>query len=258
MKEKQAPIRWRLWLTLSVWVIVLTLSGLTVRKVHRFTLRDARFRLASPDERAVGLSMEGLAHTSRSAVLRAFAPDFGHSIFRLPLAERRRRLLAIDWVQNAAISRIWPNRVVVRITERKPVAFVQIPLRGSRGARPFLIDAEGVLLEPPAGRFHFPVLSGISDEQTEPERRERVHSMMRLMDEVGPLAKEVSEVNSAEPEDLRVVIGVEGRALELWMGDRNFGRRLENFLNHYPEIRKHSGNVTKFDLRLDGRVITKG
>lgn len=258
MKEKQTAIRWRLWLTAGVWVAVLIATGLTIRKINRFILRDARFRLAAPDERRVGLSMEGLAHTSRLAVLRAFAPDFGHSIFMLPLAERRRRLLAIDWVENAAISRIWPNRVVVRIRERKPVAFVQIPLRGSRGARPFLIDANGVLLEPPEGRFTFPVLSGISDDQTEPERRTRVRSMMRLMDELGALAGDVSEVNAAEPGDLRLVVGVEGRAIELWIGDRNFARRLENFLNHYPEIRKHSENVTKFDLRLDGRVITKG
>lgn len=258
MKEKQTPIRWRLWLTTGICIAVLVATGLTVRKIHRFMLRDARFRLATPDERGVGLSMEGLAHTSRLSILRAFAPDFGHSIFMLPLAERRRRLLAIDWVKNAAISRIWPNRVVVRIVERKPVAFVQIPVRGSRGARPFLIDANGVLLEPPEGRFPFPVLSGISDDQTEPERRNRVRSMMRLMDELGALAKQVSEVNAAEPEDLRVVAEVEDRVVELWMGNRNFARRMENFLNHYPEIRKHSGNVTKFDLRLDGRVITKG
>ena len=38
----------------------------------------------------------------------------------MPLAERRRRLLAIDWVEDASVSRLWPNRVLVRITERKP------------------------------------------------------------------------------------------------------------------------------------------
>jgi hypothetical protein len=32
---------------------------------------------------------------------------------------------------------------------------------------------------------------------------------------------------------------------------------LQNFLLHYPEIRKHAVNVTTFDLRLDDRITAK-
>jgi hypothetical protein len=50
---------------------------------------------------------------------------------------------------------------------------------------------------------------------------------------------------------------VEGRPLELELGDGNYARRLQNFLLHYPEIRKHAANVTTFDLRLDDRITAK-
>ncbi len=73
-----------------------------------------------------------------------FAADFGRSAFRIPMAERRRRLLAIDWVEGRSISRIWPNHLVVRVKERKPVAFVSLDT-----GRYLLIDARGVLLTPP-------------------------------------------------------------------------------------------------------------
>ena len=63
-------------------------------------------------------------YASRSKVQRVFADDFDRSIFAVPLDERRRRLLAIDWVEDASVSRVWPDRLVVRIRERKPVAFV--------------------------------------------------------------------------------------------------------------------------------------
>ena len=74
---------------------------------------------------------------------RVFATDFDRSIFAVPLDERRRRLLAIDWVEDASVSRIWPDRLVVRIRERTPVAFV--PLRSGV----LLIDSHGVLLDQP-------------------------------------------------------------------------------------------------------------
>jgi cell division protein FtsQ len=118
-----------------------------------------------------------------------------------------------------------------------------------------LIDAEGVLLEQPAqSHFTFPVLSGVTEEQTEPERRQRVEAMKRLLDELGTLGKDVSEVNASAPENLIVVAQIEGRAIELIMGNQNFLGRMQSFLDHYPEIRRQSPNVKAFDLRLDDRI----
>ncbi len=230
----------------------------TGREVRRFMHTDPRFTLASPDERGAGLSMDGLIHASRSRVLATFTADFRRSVFLSPIAERRRRLLAIDWVEDASIARIWPNRMAVRIKERRPVAFVNLPARGGLGSRVLLIDGEGVLLEQPAqSHFRFPVLSGVTEKQSEFERRFRVQAMLRLLDDLGTQAKNVSEVNAAAPENLIVVARIEGRAVELVMGTRNFSTRLQNFLDHYAEIRRHSDNVRAFDLRLDDRITAE-
>ncbi|HUJ23548.1 MAG TPA: cell division protein FtsQ/DivIB [Bryobacteraceae bacterium] len=253
--EESKGIRWRLWANVALACLALAVLTYTARKARQFVITDARFHLASPDERAAGLSMSGLVHASRSRVMATFAPDFGRSVFLMPIAERRRRLLAVDWVADAAIARIWPNRVAVRIQERKPVAFVNLAVPGGLGSRVMLIDADGVLLEqPPQSHFTFPVLSGISEEQNETERRHRVQAMMRLLDDLGPLGKDISEVNAAAPENLRIVTTVEGRAVGLILGNGNFARRVENFLDHYPEIRRRSGDVKVFDLRLDDRI----
>jgi hypothetical protein len=50
---------------------------------------------------------------------------------------------------------------------------------------------------------------------------------------------------------------VEARPLELKLGEGNYGKRLQNFLLHYPEIRKRAPNVTSFDLRLDDRITAE-
>ena len=81
--------------------------------------------------------------------------------------------------------------------------------------------------------------------------------MLRVQDDLGYLAKDISEVNVSDVDNIRVVAQVEQRALELIVGDSNFAKRYQNFLNHYPEIRKRSPGVRTFDLRLDDRITTK-
>ena len=253
--EQNKGIRWRLWLNLALVAAALGIVAYAGREVRRFVNTDPRFTLAGPDDRNAGLTMDGVVHASRYRVLATFTPDFGRSVFQSLIAERRRRLLAIDWVEDASIARIWPNRMAVHVKERKPVAFVNLPVSGGRSSRVLLIDAEGVLLQPPPqSHFAFPVLSGITDDQGEPERRLRVQAMLRLLGDLGSLGKDISEVNAAAPENLIIVTQVEGRAVELVMGNQKFSQRMQNFLEHYPEIRRHSVEARAFDLRLDDRI----
>jgi cell division protein FtsQ len=227
---------------------------LAALKVHDYALSDPQFTLSRYQKDA--LVINGIRYASRTKVQHAFAQDFEHSIFAAPLAERRRRLLAVDWVEDASISRIWPDRLVVRIRERTPVAFVYFR------AGILLIDAHGVLLEPPSqegalGRFSFPVLSGVREDEAESDREERVRAMLRVQEDLGYMAKDISEVNAADLENLRIVSKVDNRAVELILGDANFGRRYQNFIRHYPEIQKQSPDVKTFDLRLDDRITAK-
>jgi cell division protein FtsQ len=242
--------RWRLWLgTLSLGVVCVS-TAMAGLKVRQFALTDPQFTLSRDHKDA--LTIQGMNYTSRAKVLQVFSADFGHSVFSVPLGERRRRLLAIDWVEDASVSRIWPDRLVVRIHERTPVAFVLFR------SGVLLIDSRGVLLDPPPqSQFAFPVLSGVKEEETEEQRRERVRCLARVQEDLGYLAKDISEVNASDPDNIRIVAQMEHRTVELIMGDSNFGRRYQNFLSHYPEIEKHSPNATKFDLRLDDRITAE-
>jgi cell division protein FtsQ len=251
--KKAAPSgsRWKIALGVVVLGALCVSSAMAAWKVRDYMFRDPEFQLSR--DRKDALRIDGLRYTARSKVTRVFAGDFDHSIFSVPLSERRRRLLAIDWVDDATVSRVWPDRLVVHIRERKPVAFVF--LRSGVA----LIDAQGVLLDPPAeAQFSFPVLSGVREEETDQQRREHVRALMQLQDDLGQLAKNVSEVNAADPDDLRLVVQVDNRAIELAIGNDNFGRRYRNFLNHYPEIKKTSPDVKSFDLRLDDRITARG
>lgn len=248
--KKRGGIRWRVWGWTALAGVVCVSTAMAALKVRQFALDDPQFKLSR--ERGDSLTITGLRHASRTKVHRVFANDLGRSVFSVPIDERRRRLLAIDWVEDASVLRIWPDRMAVQIVERKPVAFVFLR------SGVLLIDRQGVLLEPPPqAQFTFPVLSGVREDETDEQRRERVRAMLKVQDELAYLAKDVSEVNVADTENIRIVAQVESRALELILGDANYARRYQNFLNHYPEIRKRSPAVKTFDLRLDDRITAK-
>jgi len=243
---------------LLVIAISLTLAGgiYASQQFQQFLIRDTRFFLPGPADYGLespNLELIGVKYASRAQVMRVFDQDYGRSLYLFPLAERRKALRNVRWVHDATVVRIWPNRLSVQITERKPAAFVKLP--GDNIARWGLIDDEGVILEPPAkAAFRLPVLAGIRASETPEKRGTRVRRMQRLTKELGKLADNVSEVDVSDLDNLKVTEQVGGTAVSLMLGDRNFSSRLRNFLDHYPDIHAKMPQASTFDLRLDDRI----
>jgi len=238
--------------------VLVAAAILAWQKVESFLVEDPRFALGAPAgaEMAPAVHVSGIVHASRARVMRVFAGDTGRSLYLLPVAERRRKLLAVDWVKDATVMRLWPNRVEVWIQERRPVAFAQLPpARPGAASRTALIDADGVLLElPPRSNYDLPVLTGLRRRQSEASRAARVRGAMRMMSDIGPLGRQISEVDVSDPDNLKATMAVEGRVVVLWLGRENFRTRLRNFLAHYPEIHRRAPQAAAFDLRIDDRI----
>lgn len=222
-------------------------------KAEQFLITDSRFSL--PDD---ALEIENTHFASEAQIGEVFSRDFGRSIYLCPISERRRRLLAIDWVKDATVLRIWPNRIIVRIKEREPVAFVQLPERaGTMGYR--LIDSDGVFLDPQhAIKLKLPVLSGVPLNEAREKRAVRLKRFLVLQSELGATMEKVSEVDVSEVDNLKITGLFEGRALTLLLGNRKFEERTRNFLESYPEIRRRIPEATVFDLRLKDRITAAG
>jgi hypothetical protein len=221
-------------------------------RLEQFLIRDARFaaNTAESEAGAVSLHVRGVNYSSRRLIESMFAEDMGRSIYLLPLPDRRLSLRSIDWVKDASVGRAWPNQILVRITERKPVAFVMKPPSGT-----YLIDDEGVMMQPVKGpHFHLPVLKGIRKADSVPQKREKVQTMLRLLREIGDGADLVSEVDTSDSENLKITQPWEGRSVTLLMGDQNFSVRYRNFTSHIAEIRKSLPHTSVLDLRLENQI----
>lgn len=231
-----------------LFCVVLIASLYIFHQLEQFLIRDPRFALSGVDDTA-RIEIAGAAHASRAQIERVFAIDLDRSVYLLPLSERRETLRSVDWVKEASIARLWPNRVVVSILERKPVAF--LTLAPSRFA---LIDEDGVILPPAPDRFELPVLAGVHTSDAVSDRRDRVHRMLRLTHDLGADARNVSEIDVSDRDNLKVTAPRDGHIVTLLLGDRDFARRYQNFLNHYSEIKRRLPNAATLDLRLEDRI----
>jgi len=238
---------------IRVGVITVTVLALLFiwHRTEQFLIRDAHFAMNGPEgvDDASIIQLQGATHASRRAVEGVFSDDLGKSVYLLPLSDRRATLRAIDWVKDATVARVWPNRVMVRLTERKPVAFVTL---GS--SRYGLIDDDGVILPPAADRFHLPVLRGVRASDAIPDRRERVQRMQRVMRALGQNASKIAEVDVSDRGAIKVTQPYEGHMVTLILGDQNFAARYQNFVNHYAEIRDKLPGASALDLRLEDRI----
>jgi cell division protein FtsQ len=231
--------------------VVLVISLYGWHRFEEFLIHDSRFAVNGPDgaEDASAIQIQGAQHASRRAIEAAFADDMGRSLYMVPLDGRRATLRTVDWVKDATVMRLWPNRVLVRVAERKPVAFVTLG-----GSRYGLIDEDGVILPPATDRFHLPVLKGVNARDPLADRRDRVQRMLRLLRALGSNAEKVAEVDVNDRDDLRVTQPYDNRMVTLLLGDQNFAVRYQNFLNHYAEIHEKMPNATSLDLRLEDRI----
>lgn len=259
-----AGVRWMrftLWLAAGLLLMVTTMFAW--RETEEYLIQDNRFRLAEPDDfagRSPNLIVEGIHYASTSQIRHVFAEDFGRSLYLVPIQKRREQLLAIDWVEDAAVSKIWPNTLRVRIHERQPVAFVRLrPNRRDGMSQLALIDKDGYILRPRvAARFTLPVITGIRESESLENRRARVRRVMAMLREIGPLAEQISEVNVSDPNDLVVAEHVDNNVVNLRLGDENYTDRLQNFLMNYGEIKTKRPDAKTLDLRVDGAITTVG
>lgn len=209
-----------------------------------------QFRLSSLE----AVELVNLRHASPSVVRACFAPDVGQSVLWVPLEARRQALEEIPWIAAARVERFLPNRLRVEIEERIPVAFLR------QGSELLLVDANGVLLERPEGeRFTFPVLTGLPPDLPLEERRARLALYLEFLADLDagdePRSGYISEIDLADPDNLRATVTEKGQAVLLHFGRDRYREKYESY-RKYRSIWQKSGEVVQaIDLRYHGQLV---
>jgi len=233
--------------SLSLGFLVLLFFTCVLWIAGNYVDTDPRFRLHR-------IELTGGRYVAPAAVENVFVPDREASIYRIPLEERRRELERIPWVRTATITRVLPDRVVIAVEEREPVAF----LWTRHGIE--LMDRDGVILEsPPAVSWTFPVLRGIPERESSDQRKRRMVRYLELLDGLrlaeGSDAAEISEVDLSDAANLSAVVADKAGALRLHLGDEDLPQRYEIYRSHIAEWRQQFNEIRSIDLRFEGQAV---
>jgi cell division septal protein FtsQ len=282
-KKKREPVErtprerenWRVgvrrWLRFALWTFgsaaTVFAAAAALLEGEQFFNHDARFRLSERGPRAEddSITVTGLKHASLADVLHVFDGDRGRGLISLDAEARRQALRRVDWVRDASVRRIWPNRVRVEIQEREPVALIQVPT-GFTGdsVEPLrysarLIDADGVILpargELPRGLV---LLGGVREQDDIERRRARVMLMLRVLDELGSSRQRVAETDLSDPENVRLTLRMPDRQVTLLIGNEHFRERVATFERHYDGIRTQVAAYPVLDVSMEGRITGVG
>jgi cell division protein FtsQ len=219
-----------------------------------FLFHSPKFDLAIKEIR-------GLRNVPESQILMKIRSleDQNKNLISLDLDEIRRSLELIPWIRTAVVRRVLPDKLIIEVTERVPVAFARVD------HATFLVDDEGVLLESDSEsphEFDFPVITGL-EAGREPEALARNKKRVSLFQELiqaldgngAGLSKDLSEVHLQDPGSLAVLLNDD--SVLVILGTDQLEKKFRRYLGMSSQIKQKCPQVDTVDLRFQDQVIIK-
>lgn len=209
---------------------------------ERFAIPN-RFRIAS-------IEVKGNKFLSEGEVREMLGPAVGSNLMSADLEGLRSNLAASPWVGGAVVRRKLPDTLLVDVTERFPIALAETD-------QLYVMDSSGELIDllgPRTAGFDLPIIRGLGGVSVE-VRRDRAHRASSLLEDLGDLSSEVSEISVDRAGDLMVVLRGDGSVLKL--AEPPYRKRVLSFLALRQKLHERCPDAEYFDLRFKDRIYAK-
>jgi len=206
------------------------------------------------------IETKGAARASLEEIQTAVRRDVGQTgVWRADLPELSKHIERLPWVRTAVVTRVLPDGIRVRITEREPKAVV----RTSAG-RFIWVDDDAVYLGEMAATDQMPAffLRGWNEDGSaaaQTENRERIARFLELQRDwiAQGMAERVSEVNVLDLRDVRAQLAGDDSQIEVRLGSQDQAARLGKALTVLDAQRQTSRGplISYIDLTQGKRAI---
>lgn len=180
-------------------------------------------------------------------------------VWRADLEQVSKHLERLPWVRTAVVTRVLPDGIRVRITERQPLAVVR-----NAAGRFIWVDADAVYLGEMSPTDQMPTffLRGWNEDDSpaaRTENRDRVTRFLELQrdwDAQG-VSERVSEVNLLDLRDVRVQLAGDDSQVEVRLGGQDQAARLKKALTVLDTQRQtaRGPNISYIDLSQGKRAV---
>ena len=209
---------------------------------ERFAIPN-RFRIAT-------IEVKGNKFLSEGEVREMLGPAMGGNLIGADLEGLRANLAASPWVGGAIVRRKLPDTLLVDVTERFPIALAETD-------QLYVMDSSGELIDllgPRTAGFDLPIIRGLGGVSVE-VRRDRARRANILLEDLGDLSSEVSEISVDRSGDLMVVLRGDGSVLKL--AEPPYRKRVLSFLALRQKLKERCPDAEYFDLRFKDRIYAK-
>jgi len=233
-------------------LILAILAMVTLFIGYRAAASASLFQVRSIDVTGTSrTSADEVESLTRRAVART-------GVWRADLSAISAELERLPGVRRAVVSRVLPDRLRVRITERVPAAVIR-----STAGHFFWVDEEGVALGEmkPADTVPSFFIRGWNEDGTEEARRDNAERMQKYAEVARDwnalgLSDRVSEVNLIDLHDVRAQLAGNDSQIEVRLGGEELGERLKQALDALDKYRQtpRGSSITYVDLQT-GRIV---
>src|SRR5260221_4788950 len=195
----------------------------------------------------------------------------GANLIALNLAAVKRSLELASMIDSVSVERILPRTLKIRVTERKPVAQVNVQRAGASGGIAFSIlqlDADGFVMQPLDTRqrvvalsqlgAQLPVVTGLNVYQLQPGHRvesAQAQAALKLIGAFGhsPMAGlvQLRRVDVSQP---GVVVAVTGQGSEITFALDNLEQQLGRWRKIYDLGMSKNQTIASLDLAVGNNV----
>jgi cell division septal protein FtsQ len=193
--------------------------------------------------------VHGNAHLTDDDVGTLVGGARGQSVFRIDLADYRRRVLESPWVASATIWRVFPSTLEVRVVERTPLVIARVD------RHLFLMDASGTIIDdagPEYREFDLPIVDGLIKDGDATANPARIQLAERLLADVAArqdLRKRISQVDVSDARN--AVVLLDGEPAKLYLGDTKFLERLQRYEETVQSVSERLPAADYYELRFE-------
>jgi len=227
-------------ITLGTIFLALWLGGF-LSNVREATQDFKRESLMSAGFVVERIDVIGERHLQEDEVLYALGVNRGDYLFKSNLNAAKTRIESLSWVEDALVRRLWPNRIVVQIIERRPHALWQMD-----GAVK-LVDSKGDVISAidPMQYAELPLLVGKGANQFGVEICDFVNKHPEISTRVNAFVY----VN-----ENRWDVIMNNRQQTVKLPTNNIERALSKLLMLHRQTQILDRELAVIDLRLDDRI----
>ncbi|MDD2541845.1 MAG: FtsQ-type POTRA domain-containing protein [Desulfuromonadaceae bacterium] len=196
-------------------------------------------------------------HLSREEILGLAGIEPGKDLLRMNLKSMGEHILQNPWVETVRINRYFPDSVSIAITEREPVAIVNMGFI-------YYLDKKGNIFKVlnQGDKLDFPVITGFSEEDlgSDPkgtrEALEATCDLLNILHEKGALIlADVSEIHYDKGYGFTLFTA--SGALPIKVGSEDFSAKVERFARIYQNLMVQLPSISYIDLDYNDKIIVK-